>query len=108
MVQGYDNVTGCQNTLTYSGTTAHFFRIFPHTVITLVANEVSIITMRDRDDSDLTSAAYHGSIPKGQRGLILACMIPVYVQTPSMSMHSSSHPAIVREEAGYFGCGIQR
>lgn len=25
-----------------SGTTAHFFRIFPHTVVTLVANEASV------------------------------------------------------------------
>jgi len=24
------------------GTTAHFFRIFPHTVVTLVANEVNL------------------------------------------------------------------
>lgn len=28
----------------YKGTTAHFLRIFPHTVVTLVANEVSGIS----------------------------------------------------------------
>jgi solute carrier family 25 protein 34/35 len=27
-----------------AGTTAHFFRIFPHTVVTLVANEVRLLT----------------------------------------------------------------
>ena len=26
----------------YKGTTAHFLRIFPHTVVTLVANEVGL------------------------------------------------------------------
>lgn len=30
-----------QNLADIVGTTAHFFRIFPHTVVTLVANEVS-------------------------------------------------------------------
>lgn len=28
----------------YKGTTAHFLRIFPHTVVTLVANEVGWVT----------------------------------------------------------------
>ena len=28
-----------------AGTTAHFFRIFPHTVVTLVANEVRLLAL---------------------------------------------------------------
>ena len=28
-----------------AGTTAHFFRIFPHTVVTLVANEVGLLAL---------------------------------------------------------------
>jgi len=32
----------------YKGTTAHFLRIFPHTVVTLVANEVGLSLFRLR------------------------------------------------------------
>lgn len=62
--KGIATLTNGWNALTHAGTTAHFFRIFPHTVITLVANEVRIM-FRYCDDSDLTLAAHHGSIPQG-------------------------------------------
>ena len=32
----------CSDTILTKGTTAHFLRIFPHTVVTLVANEVGL------------------------------------------------------------------
>ena len=43
MVQGYVTTqSDMQGSANWAGTTAHFFRIFPHTVVTLVANEVSL------------------------------------------------------------------
>jgi hypothetical protein len=48
LVQGY--VGMLQALLIATGTTAHFFRIFPHTVVTLVANEVSGLLARSHGD----------------------------------------------------------
>jgi hypothetical protein len=71
--------------LTCTGTTAHFFRIFPHTVITLVANEVRAIAASFATFS-LIFVAHYGPIPQDQRGLANVCIFLAFLR--SCNMHS--------------------
>ena len=46
----------------YKGTTAHFLRIFPHTVVTLVANEVGYVTSIEHTELTID---HHDAVPQG-------------------------------------------
>ena len=57
----YYGIRTISDTSVDAGTTAHFFRIFPHTMITLVANEVSwFVEMYDDADQFFIQVIMNG------------------------------------------------
>jgi hypothetical protein len=60
MVQGYAVILLAlpRSKADLAGTTAHFFRIFPHTVVTLVANEVFFVPNAACTSTDNLSSSW--------------------------------------------------